>query len=189
MKKNIWENVYYRLNDPIEIQLAILYTIRHVGVPVPDIELKHFMLSATSVEFLDLLEQLGALLKQNHIKTVLRGDVECYDFAPSGREMIDIFEDKIMVSVRESIRACVDEYYKRKTIEEQIKARLVPLDHTTYMLSLHIKEGKTVILDMSIFAGDRERAIGMKKAFERDPIAFYTSIAGLLEQTDGTEEA
>ena len=37
MKKNIWENVYYRLNDPAEIQLAILYAIRYADLPVSDI--------------------------------------------------------------------------------------------------------------------------------------------------------
>ncbi len=186
MGKNIWENVYYRLNDPIEIQLAILYTIRYVGRPVPDIELKHFMLSATSVAFLDLMEQLDALLKQNHMKIVLRDEVECYDFAPSGREMIDIFEDKIMVSVRESLRACVDEYYQRKAVEEQIQAKLVPLDRNSYTLQLHIKEGKTTLLELSIFAGDRARAIAMKKQFEADPIGFYTRVDALLreEETD-----
>ena len=25
MKKNIWSNVYYRLNDPVMIRLAVLY--------------------------------------------------------------------------------------------------------------------------------------------------------------------
>lgn len=185
--KNIWDNVYYRLNDPTEIQLAILYVMRYVGRPVSDIELKHFMLSATSVEFLDLLEQLGELEKQNHVKIVLRDELEHYDFTASGAEMIDIFEDKIMVSVRESIKTCVDEYYHRKAIEEQIKAKLVPVDYHTYMLQMCIKEGKNVILDMSIFAGDRERAIELKKKFEADPIGFYSKVNELLEQNQSEE--
>ena len=32
MKKNIWDNVYYRLKDPVEIKLAVLYTIRYLSL-------------------------------------------------------------------------------------------------------------------------------------------------------------
>ena len=182
MKKNIWDNVYYHLNDPEEIRLAILYAIRYVGVPVSDIELKHFMLSATSVEFLDLLAQIDALLKDNHIKTVERDDGDHYDFTKSGREMIDFFEDKIKVSVRESLRECIDAYYHRQKMESRVKATLIPTEQNAYLLGMRILEGKTTLLEASVFAGDRERAIRLKKNFEANPIDVYTGLVRLLER-------
>ena len=70
MKKNIWENVYYRLKDPVEIKLAILYVLYYADIPVSDVELKHCMLEGTSVDFLELCDVIERLLEENHMKTV-----------------------------------------------------------------------------------------------------------------------
>ena len=114
MKKNILENVYYRLNDPAEIRLAILYSIRYSEIPISDIELKHFMLQATSVDFIDLCSMITLALDDNHMKTVWRDEMDKYELTQSGEELIDMFEDKIMVSVRSSLRNTIDEYFRRE---------------------------------------------------------------------------
>ena len=90
MKKNIWENVYYRLKDPVEIKLAVLYVLFYADIPVSDVELKHCMLEATSVDFLSLCDVIQMLLEENHMKQVWRDEMDKYVLTSSGEDMVSI---------------------------------------------------------------------------------------------------
>ena len=188
MKKDIWENVYYRLKDPVEIKLAILYTMKYVEIPISDIELKHFMLLATTVDFIELCTNLSDLFKENHIKTVWREDTEHYEMTRSGIEMIDIFENKIMASVRESLRNAIDEYYARKEEEAQIRCDITPINKDLYTVDIELKERKIPLLMMSVFAGSRQKAIAMKRHFKEKPLEIYTEILKLMTPKEDENE-
>lgn len=188
MKKNIWENVYYRLNDPAEIQLAILYAIRYADLPVSDIELKHFMLQATSVDFIDLCSIITKTLDDNHMKTVWRDEMEKYMLTPTGAELLEMFEDKIMSSVRTSLRNTIDEYYVREQEKARVRCDITPAGRDTYHLDIELKEGKMELLTMSLFAGSRETAMSMRRHFKADPLGAYAKLLELLTPTEEQKE-
>lgn len=189
MKKNIWDNVYYRLNDPAEIQLAILYAVRYADLPVSDIELKHFMLQATSVDFIDLCSIITKTLEDNHMKTVWRDETDKYVLTQSGTELLEIFEDKIMSSVRESLRNTIDEYFVREQEKARVRCDVVPAGKDSYCMEVELKEGKMELLTMSVFAGGREKAVSMCRHFKNDPLGLYTQLLELLTPTREEKEA
>ncbi len=188
MKKNIWENVYYRLKDPVEIKLAILYVIFHADIPVSDVELKHCMLEATSVDFLELCDIIGQLLDENHMKTVWRDEMDKYVLTPSGEDMISMFENKLLPSVKSSIKNSVDQYYKNETARKSLRCDVVPLGDQMFQVELELKEGKTSLLTLSIFAGNKNKALTMCRAFRHDPYGFYEKFSTLLSDYHEEEE-
>ena len=189
MKKNIWDNVYYRLKDPAEIQLAILYSVRYADIPISDIELKHFMLQATSVDFIDLCSIITKTLDDNHMKTVWRDEMENYVLTQTGTELLEMFEDKIMSSVRESLRNTIDEYFVREQEKARVRCDIIPNGRDTYSLEVELKEGKTELLAMSLFAGSRETAMDMRRHFKTDPVGLYTKVLQLFTPTKEEKEA
>ena len=189
MKKNIWDNVYYRLNDPAEIQLAILYAVRYADLPVSDIELKHFMLQATSVDFIDLCSIITKTLEDNHMKTVWRDETDKYVLTQSGTELLEMFEDKIMSSVRESRRNTIDVYFVREQEKARVRCDVVPAGKDSYCMEVELKEGKMELLTMSVFAGGREKAVSMCRHFKSDPLGLYTQLLELLTPTKEEKEA
>ncbi len=188
MKKNFLENVYYRLNDETEIKLSVLFCIRHADMPISDIELKHFMLDATSVDFIDLCSAISAMQEDDYIEIVWRDEIEKYEMTQRGAELLDMFEYKIMASVRSALRRAIDEYFRREEEKEKVRAEIVPIDRDTYSLEIELKEGKNTLLSMNVFAGSREKAILMRRAFLKDPMALYTEIATSLSKKEDTEE-
>ena len=140
MKKNIWDNVYYRLNDETEIKLSVLFCIRYADIPITDIEVKHFMLSATSVDFMDLCSAIDKMFSDNYIKRVWRGEVEKYDLTEQGAELLDMFEDKIMASVRASIKNTIDEYFRREQEKAQYRCEIVPVGKDAYNMKKEFKK-------------------------------------------------
>lgn len=188
MKKNIWDNVYYRLNDETEIKLSVLFCIRYADVPITDIEVKHFMLSATSVNFMDLCSAMDKMFSDNYIKKVWRDEVEKYDLTSQGRELLEMFEDKIMASVRASIKNTIDEYFRREQEKAQIRCEISPVGKDVYNVDIELKEGKNTLVTMSVFAGSREKAIAFRRGFQADPAGFYSGIVSLLSDSGKSEE-
>ena len=188
MKKNIWENVYYRLKDPVEIKLAILYVIFYADIPVSDVELKHCMLEGTSVDFLELCDIIEQLLNENHMKTVWRDETDKYVLTPSGEDMISMFKNKLLPSVKTSIKNSVDQYYKNETARKAIRCDVVPLDNQMFQAELELKEGKASLLTLSIFAGSKDKALTMCRAFRHDPYGFYEKFSALLSDYNEDED-
>lgn len=188
MKKNIWDNVYYRLNDEAEIKLSVLFCIRYADLPITDIEVKHFMLTATSVNFMDLCAAIDAVFSDNYIKKVWRNETEKYDLTEQGKELIDMFEDKIMASVRASIKNTIDEYFAREREKAQYRCEIIPIGKDAYNVDIELKEGKNTLITMSVFAGSRERAIRLRRGFKNDPMALYETIVSTLFSTSKSED-
>jgi len=180
MKKNIWENVYYRLKDPVEIKLAILYVLYYADIPVSDVELKHCMLEGTSVDFMELCDMIGRMVEENHIKTVWRDDMEKYVLTPSGEDMINMFENKLLASVKNSLKNSVNQYYKNEQSRKSIRCDVVPVFENGFCVNLELKEGKHELLTLSLFAGDKQRALSMCRRFRENPYEFYETVCGLL---------
>ncbi len=188
MKKNILENVYYHLNDETEIKLSVLFCIRYADLPITDIEVKHFMLSATSVDFMALCSQIDDMIKDNYIKKVWRDAVEKYDITPQGSELLDMFEDKIMASVRKSLKDAIDEYFRRENEKAKAKCEIVPLGKDANNLDIELKEGKHTLMKLSLFAGSRQKAFSLRRGFQKDPFQFYSQMISILSEADDNED-
>ena len=188
MKKGFWENVYYRLTDEHEVKLCILYAIRYAGIPVSDTEIKHFMLSATTVSLIDLCTNLDALLKDSFIKQVWRDDAEKYDLTRVGSETIEMFEDKILLTVREELKKSVDAFYKRAPGAPDIKCTIMPADSDNFNVQLEIKSGRKLLISLSVFAGKRDRAIAIRQAVAKRPMDIFTEINQIITRDCVTEE-
>lgn len=181
MKKNIWENVYYRLKDPVEIKLAVLFIIFYADIPVSDVELKHCMLEATSVDFLDLCNVIEQLSAENYIKTVWRDEMDKYVLTPSGEDMISVFENKLLSSVKSSLKHSVDQYYRNETSRKSLRCDIQPVGDNLFNVELELKEGKSSLLALSIFAGSKKHALAMCRRFREEPYEVYQKITALLE--------
>lgn len=185
-------NVYYRLNDPGEIRLCILFCIRYAGEPLADSDIKHIMLSATSVDFIDLCDAIDKLSPENYTKNVWRDEMEKLDLTPQGAETIDVFDDKIMASVRASLKSAIDEYLNREGPKSQIKCMINPVDRDMYNVDVEITEGKNTLLSMTVFTGNKEKAARYAKGFRKNPMEFYSSVieslAHLAEEAEKEDE-
>lgn len=188
MKKNTWENVYYRLNDETEIKLAILFCIQYAGFPLSDIELKHMMLTATSVDFMDLCSGIEAVILDGYMKKAWRDEIEKFTLTEQGQELLDMFEDKIMASVRASLKSTIDDYFKREEAKAQVKCEIVPMGKDKYNLDIELKEGKNTLVEMSVFVGSRDTAIRLRRGFNADPMGFYSGLISMLSKAEEKTE-
>ena len=184
MKKNIWKNVYYRLSDETEIKLSVLFCIRYADIPISDIELKHCMLDATSVDFIDLCSAIAAVQEEGYIRIVSRAETDKYELTARGNETLDMFEDKIMASVRSSLKRTVDAYFRREQNKLSVRCEIEPAQKDIYHVNVELKDGKYSLLTMSLFAGSKQHAFSLRRGFLQDPVKAYESIVAMLSDAD-----
>lgn len=180
MKKNIWSNVYYRLNDPVMIRFAILYTMKYVEFPISSMDLKHVMLDASRVDYFDLCEMIDTLKKENHIKEVIRDGINKFSLTDSGIETIQMFEKNVLYSVRRNIRQSADKFFKEEFEKQSVKSSLTASDIDSFYLDVELKDGNSKLLSMSLFAGSREKAEKMREKFNSNPTEFFSYILKFL---------
>ena len=180
LKPDMLNNVYYRLNDAGEIKLCILLCIRYAGEPLSDKDIKHLMLSGANVDFIELCDAIEKLIPENYIKKVWRGEIEKYDLTQQGQETIDEFDNKIMASVRASLKKTIDKYFNREGQKAQVKCSLLPIGKDLYNVVVEISEGKTTLLSMTVFTGNKEKSARFAKGFRKKPMEFYKSVINSL---------
>lgn len=175
-------NVYYRLNDTGEIKLCILLCIRYAQEPLSDTDLKNIMLKASNVDFMELCGIIESLIPENYIKKVWRDEVEKYDLTPQGKETIDFFDDKIIASVRASLKSEIDTHFNRKGQKQEIKCVITPAEGDLYNVEIKITEGKITLLSMVIFTGSKEKTARFAKGFRSKPMEFYKDLIDSLSK-------
>lgn len=183
MKKDIWSNVYYRLNDPVMIRLAMLYVIKYVDFPISSMDLKHVMLDATHVDYFDLCGMIENIKNENYVKVVIRDEINKLDLTDTGRELIDMFEKDLLSSVRQSLRNSADKFFEEEFEKTQVRSSLTPNDSETFYLDLELNDGKTKLMSMSVFAGSRENALKMRDKFDDDPAGLYQVVVEFLRKS------
>jgi len=182
MKKNIWSNVYYRLNDPVMIRLAVLYVLKYADIPISSMDLKHVMLDSTSVDYIDLCETIEDLKNEDYIRIVMRDEMNKFVLSELGNDTIEMFEKNLLISVRQAIKKSADEFFKDEFEKSQVKCELSPSDADTYYLDVELQDGRTKLLSMSIFAGDRESAAKMRERFNESPMELFEEIQKFLRK-------
>lgn len=184
------DNVFYRLKDTGEIKLCVLFCLRYAGEPLSDSDLKHLMLSATSVDFLELCGIIDTLIPDNYIKKVWRSETEMYVLTEQGQNTIDEFDNKIMASVRASLKSTIDKHLNREGPKAQIKCVVTPAERDLYNVDVEITEGKSTLLKMTVFTGSKEKSASYARGFRKNPMAFYTGVINTLSQLaeDAEEE-
>lgn len=182
MKKNIWSNVYYRLNDPVMIRLAVLYVLKYADIPISSMDLKHVMLDSTSVDYIDLCETIEDLKNEDYIRSVVRDEMNKFVLSELGNDTIEMFEKNLLISVRQAIKKSADEFFKDEFEKSQVKCELSPSDADTYYLDVELQDGRTKLLSMSIFAGDREAAAEMRERFNESPMELFEEIQRFLRK-------
>lgn len=124
------------------------------------------------------------MLAENYVKTVWRDEIEKYVLTPSGADMIAMFEDKLLPSVKSSLKHSVDQYYKNESSRKSLRCDVRPVGDNVFNVELELKEGKNSLLALSLMAGSKQRALTMCRTFRRDPYAVYKQLSELLDQPE-----
>ena len=156
--------------------------IKYADFPISSMDLKHVMLDATHVDYFDLCGMIENVKDENYVKVVVRDEINKLDLTTSGRELLEMFEKDLLACVRMSLRNSADKFFEEEFEKTQVRSTITPNDAETFYLDVELKDGKSKLMSMSLFAGSRENAAKMRDNFTDNPTGLYQAVVEFLSK-------
>lgn len=147
------------ITDPqVLYKLMVLYMLRQANLPLSNEQIAEFFLSKEYTGYLSLQQAIGELLDAHLIKSsVVRGSSR-YEATREGEETLNFFGKNISDAIKEDIHAFLKDNRLRLRNEMGITADYQKTGATDYEVECQIKEGKTLLMKMTISVPGEEQA-------------------------------
>ncbi|MBE7045236.1 MAG: DUF4364 family protein [Ruminococcaceae bacterium] len=177
------------IDDFVMIQYIILYTMAKADRHMTYTQLNGLILGNLNIDFstyqlaLDNLEQIGQLYKFSFDELTT-----FYELLPEGKEANGFFEKEIPIYIREQIDEAIPPFFHEEEKKRSIRAELSPINPREFGAELGIYDKNLPLMNLFIYAGEREDANRMMKRFRENPEELYQRIVSFLmeeEKKDG----
>lgn len=131
-------------------QFMVLYMLSRVSFPLTNSQISNFMLDKEYTNYLTLQEVLNHLSDNNFIQKVTYRNTTQYILTEAGKETISYFPNVISDAIKQDI----DEFLKENQYE--LKSEIGTTAHyyrspdNDYIVSLMVKEGDSVLIDLKM---------------------------------------
>lgn len=169
------------IDDMVMIQYIILFTLATANRYVTHNQLTSIVLEHCNINFAAFQIALDNLEKIGHVR-LFRPDektVIC-ELLPKGREANDFFKVNIPIYVREPIEQSILPFFQAEELRKSVQAEIVPLNEQEFSVSCKVLDGRTLLMDLTFYAGTRAMAAKMAQYFKKNPDAVYGAVLRAL---------
>lgn len=152
--------------DDVQIRLIILYALSSFKIAMSQEHLQEVIVLKGILDYFTMMDFILDMEKLEMISTIEIQGKTCYDITDKGNELIDLFEDKIPLSVRDHILDSAEKTLDNIERGREIVADIVPIDRRKYLAKCGIYERGTPLLEVNLFAGSRQSAEEILKRFK-----------------------
>ena len=173
------------LSEPKTLyKLMNLYMLKQVNFPLTNAQLTDFFLEHEYTTYFTLQQALNELLESGLIRMHSNHSTTRYEITREGEETLEFFGKNISPA----IIAAMDQYLRENRFrirnEAGVIADFYKSTNQDYIVHCEIREGKTVLLDVSLSVPDREQAEAMCSQWEKKNQDIYSYVMKTLMTSD-----
>lgn len=147
------------LSEPMTLyKLMNLYMLKQVNFPLTNAQLSNFFLDREYTTYFTLQQALNELLEAGLIKMETLHNSTRYEITKEGEETLEFFGKKISPAIISDM----DEYLKENRFRMRNEVGLVSdfykSTNQDYIVHCEVREGKTVLLNVSVSVPDKDQA-------------------------------
>lgn len=176
------------VDDPITIQYIILFTLTKAERKMDHSQLTRLTLDRCNINFANFQIALDNLMQIGYVETFpneLDELMPIYSITQKGIEASGFFEHSIPIYIREQIQEYIRPFFEAEKLKKSVKAKLIQINDNEYSVECGLYESMSPLMEMTIYAGNRETAAKIIRNFKANPEKVYAEIfASLL----GNEE-
>jgi len=187
IEKCTWEASLLKTSSDqqLKFKIIILYTINHFSVPLTNQQLTDFVLEHAIMNFFDLQQFLTDLVDTSMLEYSMSEGEKYYIITESGRNILDLFSDRVSQSLRRTINDSIDMKKKSFVIKTNITADYYKEDDNDYIVHLTVKEGIYTLMDIKVNVVSNKDAKLICENWEKKAQHLYGDILNKL--VDDTE--
>lgn len=175
------------IDDFVEIQLIILFTLHNLARPVTQQFLEELILSNCNINFGTFMIALDNLVKTDHIKTYRnKENRSIYEILERGSHSAVAFKKSIPIYIREPILEDMRPLLIEEIRKRRVRGGIVPVrgDEFSVECSLY-DDDDTQMMSLNFYAGSKKQAERIFRRFKQHPDEIYEAI--MLELTASDE--
>lgn len=162
--------------DDVQIRLIILYALKTFEISMSVERLQEVLVWTGILDYFTMLDFILDMKKMDMIRDIEIEGTLCYDITEKGKELVSMFQDKIPLYVRDSIRGSAREVLDKMERGHEIVADIVAVDTGMFLAKCGIYERGTPLLEVNLFAGSRQNAKEIVERFKKDAAELYKII-------------
>ena len=169
------------LAEPMTLyKLMNLYMLKQVNFPLTNAQLSNFFLDRDYTTYFTLQQALNELLEAGLIRQETLRNSTRYEITKEGEDTLEFFGKTISPAIVEDMDQYLKENRFRMRNEVGLVSDFYKSTNQDYIVHCEVREGKTVLLDLSISVPDRDQAESMCSQWEKKNQEIYAYVMKTL---------
>lgn len=164
------------IKRPFTVKLAIMYIIDRFGTPLAENILNEVAVGECDINYFLLMQCLYELKNIAFIETTEYENQQCLRITEKGSQALSMFTAKLPFSVRSLLHEAALKAKEQQKRDREFNCDIVPINDMEYMVKVIYKEGKTNLLDINLYAGNKEQALKLCDRIWDNKQRLYTDI-------------
>lgn len=162
------------LSEPMTLyKLMNLYMLKQVNFPLTNSQLSDFFLEHEYTTYFTLQQALNELLEAGLIRMESNRNTTRYEITKEGEDTLTFFGKNISPAIVEDMDQYLKDNRFRMRNEVGLVADYYKSTNQDYIVHCEVREGKTVLIDLSLSVPDRNQAESMCGNWEKKSQEIY----------------
>ncbi len=169
------------LSDPMTLyKLMNLYMLKQVNFPLTNSQLTDFFLAHEYATYFTLQQALNELSESGLIRVQSSHNTTRYEITREGEETLNFFGNNIPPAIVSDMGRYLKENQFRMRNEVGLTADYYKSTNQDYIVHCEIREGKNLLLDLSVSVPDQDQAESMCGLWKEKSQEIYAGIMKAL---------
>lgn len=167
------------LTEPHSVRILLCYLLDKLEKPITPVQLYDIVVGNEIVNYFYFTEALNDLTKNNTITAQKIDGVEYYVLSPKGKCGTEEFKQYVPKSFRDRVLKEALKYFAKLKQQNEVQCEITELKHGFYV-EFKILDENDNLIEMKLFAPDKEQAKIIKHQIMLNPTDFYSKIIGYV---------
>lgn len=181
--------MYVKQLDETQNRLLLLFAFQHLG-KVTSMQMMRFLINCDIMSYMDYSLTLPLLLEGGLVEEIREEETALYSITQSGCEAVQLFENRVPYSRRESVLLHAEAYRKRFRKEQAFQVDMLPnKEEGSFTVLGRIMEDQMELFSFSIQASSKEMAETMVQNWKDHATEAFFAFASVLQTRKKEENA
>ena len=164
----------------LDNKILILYILENTNGALSIEDIAKLCIDFEDVSYFDICDYITNLLKQDFVRELYSDNLPVYEITELGKATLGELLDLIPGISIFNIKKMVQKEFVNLKNSFTINTETIPLNHSEYNVSCYIKDRKDELINITLFAGDKEQAKKIVNNWQENAEDIYAHVLNTL---------
>lgn len=172
------------LQEITENKMLLLHILKTAGKPISEAQFTEIIMSEDFLNYFIFQQYLAELVKNGLVKQLNQDGFTYYRITESGDDALQMFGNRMVKRKKERITEMLAEERHEILPPVEAFADFDPINFREFNVHLKLFENGMPLMNLTLYAGDRERAIALCNAYRKNYNEVYKVVMDSLKEPE-----